>query len=113
MKWNPSSPTLECVHKQNGGTCIHVSQTQAECLSKTNSGTVQDQNQGSVECGAEARAFEICAERQEMKDVLFGKKIRNERGFGRQTRPDRFSYAPRPGGPVQIAVELSENCGVA
>ena len=28
---------------------------------------------------AEARAFQICAERQEMEDVLFGKKIRNER----------------------------------
>src|SRR5579859_4487878 len=97
MKWNPSSPTLECVNKENGFACIHVSQAQAECFSKTNSGTVQDQNQGPVECGAEARAFEISAERQEMQDILFGKKGRDERRFGGKTRPDRFSYTPRRG----------------
>ena len=87
--------------------------SQAERFSKTNSGAVQDQNQGPVECGSEARALEISAERQEIENVLFGKKIRNEGGLGRQTWPDRFSYAPRLGGSAQIAVELPENRGVA
>ena len=113
MKRNPSSPPLEGVDKENGGSSIHVSHSQAKRFSKTNSGTVQDQNQRPVECGSEERAFEISAERQEMENVLFGKKIRNERGLGRQVRPDRFSYAPRLRRSAQVAIELPENCGIA
>ena len=79
MKRNPSGPSLEGVYKENGGSSIHVSHSQAERFSKTNSGTVQDQNQCPVECGSEGRAFEISAERQEMENVLFRKRIRNER----------------------------------
>ena len=48
MKGNPSGPSLEGVYKENGGSGIHVSHSQAKRFSKTNSGTVQDQNQRPV-----------------------------------------------------------------
>src|ERR1700675_724554 len=97
MKRNPSGSSLEGVYKENGGSSIHVSHSQAKRFAKTNTGTVQDQNQRPVECCSEERAFEISTQRQEIENVLFGKKVRNERGLGRQVRPDRLCYAPRLG----------------
>src|ERR1700733_2732323 len=113
MKRNPSSAPLEGVDKENGSSSVHVLHLQSKCFSKTNASAVQDQNQGPVECGSEERALEISAERQEVENVPFGKKVWNERRLGRQVRPDRFSYATRLRRSAQVAVELPENCGIA
>jgi hypothetical protein len=113
MKRNPSGSSLEGVYKENGGSSIHVSHSQAKGLSKTDSGTVQDQNQRPVEYGSEVWPLEISAERQEMENILFRKKIRNEGGLRRKVRPDRFSYGPWFGGSPQVAVELPKNRSIA
>ena len=94
MERDPSGPSLEGVYKENGGSGIHVSHSEAKGLSKADSGTVKDQNQRPVECGSELWPLEISAERQEIENVLFGKKIRNEGGLSRKVRPDRFNYGP-------------------
>src|SRR6516162_286775 len=109
MKGNPSRPALEGIDKKNSRPSIHVPHAQAKRFSKTNSSAVKDQNQGPVERSSKARTLEISAERQQIQNVLLGKKIRNERGLGRQVRPDRFNDASWIGKSAQITVELPED----
>src|SRR5205809_201364 len=94
MKRDPPGSSLEGVDKENGGSSVHVSHSQAKRFSKSNSGTVQDQNQCPVKWGSEGWALEIRAERQEMENVLFRKRVRNKGGFGRQAWPEWFSDSP-------------------
>src|ERR1700693_1778639 len=113
MKRDPPGSSLEGVDKENGGSSVHVSHSQAKRFSKSNSGAIQDQNQCPVKCGSERRALEIIAERQEMENVLLRKRIRNIGGLGRQAWPDRFSNGPWLGGSAQVTVELPEDRGIA
>ena len=113
MKRHPSRPPLEGVDEENGGPTIHVPHAQAERFSKTNPSAIEDQNQRPVKSGSKERALKISAQRQESSNVLFGKKIGDERGLGWQAGPDWFGDDARIGSTAEVTVELSENRRVA
>lgn len=112
MKRDPSGASLERFNKQNTRTSVHIAQPQMQSFSKTKPGAVKDEKQSPVELCSEGRPLQLCTKCQQVPDVLFGKKIRDERRFRWQARPNGFLDWLAAGKPPQIGEELTENRGI-
>src|ERR1017187_2240114 len=111
MKRNPPGTSLESLDKENARAGVYIAHAQAKRFTKTEARAVEDE-QRPVELCPKRRAAQTGAECQQFQNVLFGKKIRDEGGLGRQLRPERFHNAP-VGRSAQVGKELPENRCIA